>query len=427
MAVGQAVERRQDGEQDGSGATEADPADEGDLARREPEGQKAEPDRQRPGGEDQDRRQHQRRNDDLPELRRRCQQAEDQEHPDLGEPGHAELEAAQPRREADPAVAGDDAGGVGGDEAAAAQKRGCRDQDQRRGQRHDRIEAGFQVAKPVQQPSDGEAAEHAQHQPQPDLQAEAGGKLPAQAHAGGLRGDCQFGQKRGEEDRDRVVGAGLDLERRLDPLAEVDAAGAQQKEHRRGVGGGDDRGEQEAFDPADVEQQVGGGAEDQRRQQHAQRRQHHRRGAGGAEVPDARLEAAVEQDDRQRQRADEVGNRAAVELDAEQPVLAGEQAEGEEHQQQRRPGAPGGEAGQGTQRHQACCDQDRQVHRVEHAPAASLLPTAATPGAVVAALQHVAASGTCGLGYVDQPARWDPRSPPRVTRAGEGVQAATAP
>ena len=62
----------------------------------------------------------------------------------------------------------------------------------------------------------------------------------------GAGGD-DLDQRDGEEDGDRIVGAGFDLERRAHAVAQMHVAGAQQEEHRRRVGRGDGRAEQEAI------------------------------------------------------------------------------------------------------------------------------------------------------------------------------------
>ena len=63
-------------------------------------------------------------------------------------------------------------------------------------------------------------------------------------------------QRERQEDRHRVVGAGLDLQRRADAVAERDAADAEQEEHRRGVGRRDDHAEEQALDPREAEDQA---------------------------------------------------------------------------------------------------------------------------------------------------------------------------
>ena len=92
-AVLDAADDGQDGEQDRHRAAQADPGDEEGLAVGVPERRQAEPHRDGPGDDDQEDGEADGRQGDRRELRRRREQAEHQEHDDLGEPGHALLEA----------------------------------------------------------------------------------------------------------------------------------------------------------------------------------------------------------------------------------------------------------------------------------------------------------------------------------------------
>ena len=117
----------------------------------------------------------------------------------------------------------------------------------------------------------------------------------------GVGGD-DLDQRDGQEDGDRVVGAGFDLERRAHALAQIDVAGAQQEEHRRGVGRGDGGAEQEGFQPAEVEQIVGGGAEQRRWSAATPTVASDSAGpAACRKRVERRAEAGIEQDDGERQ------------------------------------------------------------------------------------------------------------------------------
>ena len=59
-------------------------------------------------------------------------------------------------------------------------------------------------------------------------------------------------QHDGEEDRERIVGAGFDLERGADARPQPQAARHEQEEHRRGVGRGHHRADQQRLDPAQM-------------------------------------------------------------------------------------------------------------------------------------------------------------------------------
>ena len=66
----------------------------------------------------------------------------------------------------------------------------------------------------------------------------------------------------------------------------------------------------------------------------------------------ARAQAAVEQDQGERDRADEIGGADVVELEAAGPGFAREHAEDEEYQQQRRAKAQRHQARQNAREHQ---------------------------------------------------------------------------
>ena len=76
-------------------------------------------------------------------------------------------------------------------------------------------------------------------------------------------------------------------------------------------------------------------------------------------VAEARAQAAVEQDQRQRDRADGVGGRDVVEHDAAGAALARQHADDEEHQQQRRAEAQRDQARQNAGQDQQAAEQDR--------------------------------------------------------------------
>ena len=97
---------------------------------------------------------------DRRKLRRRREQAEDQEHDDLRQPRHAVLEALQDGDGADVGIAGNQAGEIDRQEAGAADGAGGGEHHQRQRQHEDRQQALVEI-EPVDQPHDGEAAEHA--------------------------------------------------------------------------------------------------------------------------------------------------------------------------------------------------------------------------------------------------------------------------
>ena len=61
-------------------------------------------------------------------------------------------------------------------------------------------------------------------------------------------------QHDGQEDRKRIVGAGLDLDGGADARAQAQAARMHQEEHRRGIGRCDDGADQQRLGPAEIEE-----------------------------------------------------------------------------------------------------------------------------------------------------------------------------
>ena len=150
------------------------------------------------------------------------------------------------------------------------------------------------------------------------MDEEAGDEVDDQHLGLGIEaGGDDLDQRDGQEDGDRIVGAGLDFERGAHAVAQLHIAGAQQEEHRRRVGGGDGRAEQEGFQPAEIGQVEGGHAEQAGGDDDADGGERKRRHGGLAQRRDRRAEAGLEQDDGERQCADEIGEPRIVELDAE--------------------------------------------------------------------------------------------------------------
>ena len=129
--------------------------------------------------------------------------------------------------------------------------------------------------------------------------------------------------------------------------------GVHQEEHRRGVGRGHHRADQQRLGPAHVEQVFGDRGGDRRREQDTDGRERGRRRQHAAKGGKPRAQAAVEQDQRQRDRADHVGRAHVVELDAARPPFAREHPDDQEHEQQRR-----AEAHRHQARHDAGQDQE---------------------------------------------------------------------
>ncbi len=133
-------------------------------------------------------------------------------------------------------------------------------------------------------------------------------------------------------------------------------AGMHQEEHRRGIGRGDDGADQQRLGPAEIEEIMRDRRGDGGGQQHAQGRECSGRRQHGAKGRKARAQTAVEQNERERDRADRVGQGHVIEADATGSGFAGQHADGKEDQQQR---------GTEPQRHKARQDAGQNQHRSE--------------------------------------------------------------
>jgi hypothetical protein len=87
---------------------------------------------------------------------------------------------------------------------------------------------------------------------------------------------------------------------------------------------------------------------------------------------ETRAQPAVEQDQRQRDRAHDIGHPHVVEFDAARSLLARQHADDQEDQQQRRPEPQGDQAGQDAGQHQERADQDAETDGVERSHACPL-------------------------------------------------------
>ncbi|MCY1415863.1 hypothetical protein D9M71_313590 [compost metagenome] len=183
-----------------------------------------------------------------------------------------------------------------------------------------------------------DAVDQLQHQPataqaqQPadtELTQQVAQQAPVQP---GLAAGDHVDQGDSEEHRHRVVAARLDLEGSRNPL--VQAFAAEQREHCSGVGGADDRTDQQTLNQAQVEQPGGNQAGEGGGDHHPDRGQRQRRPQRHAEACHPRTQATVKQDDGQCQVAHQVGGWVIVEDDAA-TIDTGDHADGEDDDQNR--------------------------------------------------------------------------------------------
>ena len=323
-------DHRHDGQRHRHGAAQTDPTDESQLVAAVVERQQAEQYRQRT--------RHQREEDTDEDCIARVfehlagcdQHAEHHEHARLRQPGHAVHDLEHVFGGVVALVAHEDAGDEDGEEAAAIEQVGDREDDHATREDEQRIHAFGQVEL-AHQRRQHPAARQTEQQAQPHLRAQQFAKRPGRGLLG-LQQDADEGSH--QQDGHRIVGARFDFQRRLHPLAQAHATVAQQREHRRSVGRTDDRSKQKAHRPRHVHQPGSEQAEEGDRRDHAEGRHHRRRFQGIAETADLGTQAAVEQDDRQRTLTDQAGDEEIIEGNAARPLLARQHADHQEQQQQ---------------------------------------------------------------------------------------------
>lgn len=264
---------------------------------------------------------------------RRHQQAEQDEHADLGEPAEPFCETAVGRGVRQFGVAEDHRGEIDGEEAAAVRHGTGPVRHDRDRQDGDRVEAGRGQGHMPQgeraEPAGRESDDRADRQLQRDL---------ADQHVPGV--DRTGRGERHHQDHDGgVVETGFRLERSGHPGRQRHFA--QHGEDRGGVGRGDDRADDQGLLPRESHQIVGGGGRDADAHRDACRRQSGGRGQRRPDLFPLRAESTFGQDHDEGAVADHLRQFGVVELDVEQAVPADGHADAEIQQQARQPAARG--------------------------------------------------------------------------------------
>ena len=190
-----------------------------------------------------------RRQQRLRQTARPGEQAEHHEHDDLCKPSRGIEKNHDGVVRARGAVPDDEAGDIGRQEAGCVQRLGEREHDQRRDRHEWRMQALRQI----------EAIEHPDHRAAAGIADDtADDRLPCQESRCELQPvllaeQQNLHQHDGEEDGERVVGAGFDFEGRAHPRSQPQPARVQQEEHGGRVGGGHGRAHQQPFGPAQPE------------------------------------------------------------------------------------------------------------------------------------------------------------------------------
>ncbi|SPX52572.1 Uncharacterised protein [Klebsiella pneumoniae] len=149
----------------------------------------------------------------------------------------------------------------------------------------------------------------------------------------GFPGGDHRNQRDGEKHRHRIVAAGFDLQRGADAFVQTFAP--QEGEYRGGVGGTDNGADQQPLQQIEIEQPGGGHAGQTGGDHHTDGGERQRRPQGDAERADPGTHAAVEQDHRQREVADQISDGVIAEDDAAGAIDAGQHADRQEDHQDR--------------------------------------------------------------------------------------------
>ena len=286
--------------------------------------------RERPRRQHQHQRHDHGRNDAVQQPLRRRQQPEQDEHHDLRQPGRGiekrHHRIMRPRRP----VADDDAG-----EIDREKSRGVR--DLRHAEDH---QGGGRDKGRMQALRQRHAIERHHHQTAADHPDDGAEQAFARELHGDMRGRAfadrnELDQHQREKDGERIVGAGFSFQGCADTRAQAQALGVHEQKHRRGIGRCHHGADQQRLGPVQIERIFGGRRRDQRGNQHADGRQHHRWRQHGADALKLGPQAAVEQDQRQRHRAHQIGGAHVVEAELARPGIARQHADQQEHQQQR--------------------------------------------------------------------------------------------
>ena len=349
--IGDADEERNRGEEDADRAAQPDPGDENLLPPREAERREAQEHRERTRHQHQHRRHRERLPQVIGQPMRPRQKAEQHEHHDLRQPGdrvekhhHSVVRPGRP-------VADHHTGEVDGEKAGAVHRLGETEDRQRPGDDERCMHAlrqGDPVERPHDQPAAGDTDDGAEH------------GFAAELHQDGsdarLAARDDLDQHDGEEDRERIVGAGFDFECGADARPQAKTSGMDQEKHRRRVGRADHRADQKRFDPAHAQRVFRNRRGDRRGEHDANGRKRHRWRQHRADMLETGPQAAVEQNQRQRHRASEISGAHIVELDAAGTLFPRQNTEQQEDQQQ---------GCAESQRHQARQDAGHDEHRPE--------------------------------------------------------------
>ena len=328
-----ALRQRDRGEHDRHRTAQAGPRQERQVAPPHRLHDAADDDRQRPGHEREHEAGDQRLDDGVEvDARRREEQPEHHEQPDLGQPRHPLGEGAGRHPVRELAVAEDQRGDVDRGEPGGVHRRRSAVRRERQAQDRERVEAGGRQRRPPHHPRAAHADRGADQPAGDQLEDDEAAGLEQSRLPDGTGGDDPH-----EHDGRGVVEPGLGLERAGEAPGQRQRA--QDGEHRGRVGGRADRAEQDRQLPRQAEEVVGAHGDHGHRHRHADRRERQAEADAGAHLPPVGGQATFGQDDRQRPEPERVRELGVVEGDAEGSALAEQDADEEVDEQRRQPRA----------------------------------------------------------------------------------------
>jgi hypothetical protein len=324
--LGDTGDDRERGQDDRHRPAQPGAREDGALGPREARPRRGQRHGDRPGDEDEDEGQDRPAHGDVVEAAGEDEQPEGDEHRDLGDPRHALVEGRDGLLRGHPDGAEDEAGQVDGEEARAVQRVGAAVGEGGDGQRRDGIQPAGGQAHAAQAPGPGESDRQPDRQPDRQLAQEEGGHVEQPVVV--LLDPVDEAEH--EEHGDGIVQPRLALERARQ--APLQRRGAQQREDGRAVGGREHAAEEQPVERGDVEERGGRQPGDERGDDRPEDREAERRAQHRADLAKARGQAALEEDQRQRDDPDPPGQLDVAEVDPTEAVRADGHAQEEEEQ-----------------------------------------------------------------------------------------------
>jgi len=272
----------------------------------------------------------------------------------------------------------DDPAHVDGDEAVAPERLGEPVGEEHDAHAQDRIEPLVFQAQAVEGEGGHEAHGEAHQAPARHVDEQSRQKLRPRADRVHDRAD----ERRREKHRHRVVAPGLEFEEGLEVPFQTHAAGPHQGEDGGGIRGGDDGPEEHPLLQRQIQQQPRKQADEGRRDGDTQRGERQPPPEHGAHGPPVRVQPPGEEDIGEGEHPHEVGHGGVVEVDAADPLGAGQHPDREKHQEGGHAETLGEPVGEDAQEEEHPRDEDdlrRRGERLGHVESPWRSPHSARP------------------------------------------------